>query len=67
MVMQGTFQKSDHLTWNDPIIYFTLCSINLNMASISGMGNVKPVFNLDPCFMNHLWYDIVDSSINSFL
>ena len=29
--------------------FFTLCSINMNMASISGKGNVQPVFNLEPC------------------
>ena len=49
------------------IFFFTLCSINLNMASISGMGNVQPVFNLDPFVMKRLWCDIVDSSINYFL
>ena len=42
-------------------------SINLNMTSIRGMGNVQPVLNLDPYVMKHLWCDIVDSSINSFL
>ena len=46
---------------------FTLCSINLNMASISGTGNVQPVFNLDPFVMKYLWYDTVDSNINYFL
>ena len=49
------------------IFFFTLCSINLNIDSISGMGNIQPVFNLDPCIMKHLWCDTVDSSINSFL
>ena len=44
--------------------FFTLCFINLNMASISGMGKVQSIFNLDPCVMKHLWSDIVDSSIN---
>ena len=47
--------------------FFTLCSINLNMAFINDMGNVQPVFNLEPCVMKQLWCDIVDSSINSFL
>ena len=47
--------------------FFTLCAINLNMTSISGTGNVQPVFTLDPRFMKHLWCDIVVSSINSFL
>ena len=44
-----------------------LCSINLNMAFFSSTGNVQQVFNLDPCVMKHLWCDIVDSTINSFL
>ena len=44
--------------------FFILCSINLNMASISGTGDIQPVFNLDPCVMKHLWCDIADSSIN---
>ena len=48
-------------------IYFTLRFINLNMTSISGAGNVQPVFNLDPCIMKNLWGDIVGSSIYSFL
>ena len=38
-------------------IFFTLCSINLNMVSISGTGNVQLVFNLDPCVMN--WLEIL--------
>ena len=42
--------------------FFTLCSINLNVASISGMGNVQLVFNLDPCVMKHLWCDIREFS-----
>ena len=46
--------------------YFFTCSINLNMASISGTGNVQPVFNLGPCVMKHLWCDIVHSSIIYF-
>ena len=36
------------------------------MASISDTGNVKSVFNPDPCVMKHLWCDIVDSSLTSF-
>ena len=47
--------------------FFTLCSINLIMASISCTGIVQPVFDLDPCVMKHLWCDIIDSSRNSFL
>ena len=47
--------------------FFTLCSINLNIAFISDKGNVQPVLNLDPCVMKHLWCDIVDSSINYFI
>ena len=47
--------------------FFPLCSIILNMASISGTGNVQQEFNLDPCVMKHLWCDIVESTINSFL
>ena len=47
-------------------IFFTLCSINLNMVSISGTGNIQPIFNLYPCVMKHLRCNIVDSSINSF-
>ena len=31
---------------------FTLWSINLNMASISGTGNVQPIFNFDPCVLS---------------
>ena len=47
--------------------FYTLCSINLNMASISGTGNVQSVLNLKPCVMKHLWYDIVDRITNSFM
>ena len=45
---------------------FTLCSINLNMASISGTGNVQSVFNLNPCVMKHVWCDIVGNRIKFF-
>ena len=58
--MEPTAKKSDN--WE---FFFTLSFINLNMASISGMGNVQPVFNLNPCVMKYLWCDSVDSSINS--
>ena len=44
--------------------FYSLCSINLNMASISGVENVQPVFNSDPCVVTRLWCDIVESSIN---
>ena len=47
--------------------FFTLCFINLNLVSISGTGNVQPVFNLDPPVMKNLQCDILDSSINYFL
>ena len=57
--MKPIATKSEN--WNS----FTLLTINLNMASISGTGNVQPVFNLVSCVMKHLWCDIVD--INSFL
>ena len=40
-----------------------LCSVNLNMASISGTGNVQRVFNLDPRVMKHLWCDIIASHL----
>ena len=39
--------------------FLTLCSINLNIAFISDKGNVQPVFNLKPCVMKHLWYDML--------
>ena len=38
--------------------FFILCFINLNIASISGTGNVQPVFNLGPCVIKHLQCDI---------
>ena len=47
--------------------FLTLCSINLNMASICGIGNVQPAFNLDPCVKKNQWCVVVDSSLNSFL
>ena len=46
---------------------FTLCSINLNIASIRLTGNVQLEFKFNPCVMKQLWYEIVDRSINSFL
>ena len=73
-IVDFELNDNDVTTWEDPMCtcggtqwdFFTLCSINLNMPSISGTGNVQPVFNLDPCVMKHLWWDIVDNSINSF-
>ena len=46
--------------------FFTFCSINMNLASISGTGNIQTVFILDPCVMKDVWCDIVDSSRNYF-
>ena len=46
--------------------WILLCSVNLNMAFISGTGNVQLIFSLDPRVMKHLWRYIADNSINSF-
>ena len=54
-------------TKNENWEFFPLCSINLNIISITGTGNAQYIFKLDQCVMKHLWCDIVGSSINSFL
>ena len=37
---------------NKEYFYLTVCSINLNMASVSDTENVQLVFNLDSFVMN---------------
>ena len=36
------------------VSFFILCSINPNIAFISGKGNVQPTFNLEACVMKSL-------------
>ena len=59
--MKPNAEKSEN--W----IFSILCSINLNIASISDTGNAQPIIILDPYVMLNLWWDIVDNIINYFL